>query len=61
MAAERREVKMIDYRGVYEDLLRMEARARDAGFTEFQRECFDFRVWILLWAGYSPTGWVSHA
>ena len=50
----------MDYRGIYEDLLRMEARARDAGFIDFRRECFYFRVWILLWSGYSPTGWASY-
>lgn len=47
---------MIDYRGMYEDLLDMERRASDAGFSEFVLEIFQFRVDILLGIGYSPLG-----
>lgn len=46
----------MDYRSLYEDVLRMESRAREAGFIELIRECYEFRVDILL-RFYSPIGY----
>lgn len=45
----------MDYQGLYEDLLRMEDRADEAGHTWFARECFAFRRELLL-RYYNPVG-----
>ena len=36
------------YKGLYEDLLAVETRARANGLTALAQECFDFRVDILM-------------
>ena len=49
---------MIDYRGLYEDLLTMEHRAKRAGKFKFAESCRQFRVDLLL-CFYYPVGRVS--
>ena len=51
---------MKDYRGLYEDLLAMERRAKDAGEVEFAAECRAFRVDLLM-RHYHPIGHVRIA
>jgi hypothetical protein len=49
---------MIDYRGVYEDLLTMERRAKRAGKFKFAESCRQFRMDLLL-RFYHPVGRAS--
>lgn len=48
---------MIDYRGMYEDLLAMERRAFEAGKAQFADSCRQFRLDLLI-RFYNPIGHV---
>ena len=38
----------MDYQGVYEDILAIEHRAKENGLEDLARECFQFRVDLML-------------